>query len=102
MKGGGFTQNVITMEISIITTEDLSLFKKDLLSEIRELMQQQDSPPVKKYLRSSEVIKLLKISPGTLHNLRENGTLPYSKLGGLIFYEADKIARILEEGKVSN
>lgn len=89
------------MPTSIITTEDLAKFKKELLGEIRELLKQHSKAPLKKYFKSSEVIKMLKISPGTLHNLRENGTLPYSKIGGLIFYESDKIAKLMEERKVS-
>ncbi|MDT0676493.1 helix-turn-helix domain-containing protein [Autumnicola musiva] len=89
------------MPTSIITTEDLAKFKKELLGEIKDLLKQHSKEPLKKYFKSSEVIKMLKISPGTLHNLRENGTLPYSKIGGLIFYESDKIAKVMEERKVS-
>ncbi|MBZ9629766.1 helix-turn-helix domain-containing protein [Salegentibacter sp. LM13S] len=88
------------MATSIITTEDLASFKKELLGEIKVLLQEQGKFSSKKYLKSTDVMKMLKISPGTLQNLRVNGTLPYSKIGGLIFYEADKIAAVLEENKV--
>ncbi len=90
----------IAMATSIITTEDLAAFKKELLGEIKVLLQEQGKFSSKKYLKSTDVMKMLKISAGTLQNLRVNGTLPYSKIGGLIFYEADKIASVLEENKV--
>ena len=90
----------ITMATSIITTEDLAVFKKEMLGEIKVLLQEQGKFSSKKFLKSSDVMKMLKISPGTLQNLRVNGTLPYSKLGGLILYDADKIAKVLEDKKV--
>jgi hypothetical protein len=51
--------------------------------------------PAKRWLRSVEVRKLLNISPGTLQTLRNNGTLPYTKIGGLIYYDAYQIDQIL-------
>ena len=32
--------------------------------------------------------KILNISPGTLQNLRVNGTLPYIKIGGVMYYSS--------------
>jgi len=49
----------------------------------------------KKFLRSTEVRKMLGISVGTLQNLRVNGTLPYTKVGGIIFYDQKDIAKML-------
>ena len=55
----------------------------------------------KKWLKSSEVKKLLRISPGTLQNLRINGTLTYTKIGGSIFYSYEEIIKVMEQNKVS-
>lgn len=90
------------MATSIITTEDLANFKKEMLGEIRELLKQHVARSDKKYLRSGEVMNLMKISASTLSNFRKDGTLPYSKIGGLNFYEAETIANVLEERRVSN
>ena len=57
---------------------------------------------VKKWLKSTEVRKLLGISPGTLQNLRINGTLPYSKIGGVIYYDHEEIQNILAQNRVDN
>lgn len=86
----------------IITTGDLEEFKAQLLDEIGKLFKQLNGEPSKKWLKSQEVRKLLGISPGTLQNLRVNGTLPYTKIGGVIFYEFTDIQGMLEENRIRN
>lgn len=91
------------MPTSIITTEDLKVFKEELLTEIREIFQKQDHGlSSKKWLKSTEVMKMLKISPGTLQNFRINGTLPFTKIGGIIYYDASDIQDILSTNKIHN
>ena len=88
------------MPTSIITTDDLREFKLELLEEIKELLTTSGGSKGKQWLKSTEVMELLKISPGTLQNLRVNGTLPYTKIGGLIYYDATEIDRVMEENRV--
>ncbi|WP_300439134.1 helix-turn-helix domain-containing protein [Christiangramia sp.] len=91
------------MPASIITTEDLKAFKKELLSEIKELFKKQQKGVIaKKWLKSTEVMEMLKISPGTLQNFRVNGTLPFTKMGGIIYYDALDIQEILTNNKINN
>jgi len=85
------------MNLEVITKEDLKEFKNDLLAEIRRLMQPV-SGQSKKWLRSAEVRKLLHISPGTLQNLRINGTLHFTRISSIIYYKADDINKMLEGG----
>jgi hypothetical protein len=85
------------MNLEIITKEDLAAFKIELLAEIKQLLQPGQGQH-KKWLKSNEVRKLLHISPGTLQNLRINGTLNYTRLGSIIYYRADDINKLLEEG----
>ena len=73
------------MPATIITTDDLRDFKLELLDDIKKLLSKQAQGKLKKYLKSSELMDLLQISPGTLQNLRIKGTLPYTKVGGIIF-----------------
>lgn len=89
------------MAVEIITKEDLLKFKRDLILELRELMKtaDQDKP---KWIKSPEVRKMLDISPGTLQNLRINGTLPYTKIGGAIYYSVDDIEKVLQSRKIRN
>jgi len=80
--------------IELITKEDLEHFRSELLKDLKLLLRQPASAEEKKWLKSSEVRKLLKISPGTLQNLRINGTLAYTKIGGTIYYNAEDIENL--------
>jgi len=83
------------MNVELITKDDLKEFKSDLLSEIKAIMQPGQGQS-KKWLKSIEVRKLLNISPGTLQNLRINGTLRFSKIGSIMYYKLEDINKILE------
>jgi len=83
--------------IELITKEDLENFKAELLKDIKAMIKPVDSVN-KKWLKSSEVRKLLNISPGTLQNLRINGTIPFTRIGSIIFYKMEDISSILEGG----
>ena len=45
---------------------------------------------------------LLQVSPGTLQNLRINGTLPYTKVGGIIYYDAEEIQDVMNSNRVQH
>ncbi|WP_418499453.1 helix-turn-helix domain-containing protein [Flagellimonas sp.] len=90
------------MGTTIITTEDLMEFKLELLEDIKGLLQNGLGQTGKKWLKSNEVRELLGISPGTLQNLRINGTLPYTKIGGVLYYEYHEIMEVLERNKIHN
>ena len=90
------------MPKEIITTDDLREFKLELLEDFKKLLQANPSNQTKKYLKSNEIMELLQVSPGTLQTLRINGTLPYTKIGGIIYYEAEEIQRVMDENKVKH
>ena len=86
------------MKVELITKEDLDSFKKELLEEIRR-----NSPHPRKtekepreWLKSYEIRELLGISAGTLQNLRLNGTLPFTKIGGLMYYRYEDIRKLMD------
>jgi hypothetical protein len=87
------------MSVEIITKEDLQTFRVELLNDIKNLLESSGKLESKKWLRSPEVRKLLGISPGTLQNLRINGSIPYSKIGSLIYYPYDDVVKVLEKYK---
>ncbi|HEU4633188.1 helix-turn-helix domain-containing protein [Chitinophaga oryzae] len=86
------------MAAEILTREDLAIFKTELFRELRELVNAPAIQP-RKWLKSYEVRDLLGISPGTLQNMRINGTISFTKIGGLIFYEYDDILKLMEGTK---
>jgi hypothetical protein len=89
------------MAQEIITIEDLQQFRLQLLEDLKVLIQPTHNPSQKEWLKSSDVRKMLGISHGTLQNLRIKGVLPYRKLGGIMFYRYEDIARMLNGDKVS-
>lgn len=90
------------MAATIITTEDLREFKEELLEDIKAIINHQSGFNTKKWLKSPEVRDLLSISPGTLQNLRINGTLPYTRVGGVIYYDYEEIQKVMEENRIHN
>jgi hypothetical protein len=87
------------MAIEVITREDLNEFRELLLSELNTLFNSKTQQQ-KQWLKSNEVRKLLNISPGTLQNLRINGTLSYTKVGSILYYPYQDIQKLLEHNKV--
>jgi hypothetical protein len=85
------------MTFDIITKVDLKNFKDEIINEIATLLQGRTDH--KKWLKSSDVRKMLNISPSTLQNLRVNGTLPYTKMGSTIYFEYSDVVKILTENK---
>jgi hypothetical protein len=85
------------MNINLITQTELDNLKNEILTEISNLLEGQQSN--KRYLRSSEVEQVLNVSAGTLQNLRINGTIPFSKVGGTIFYSFEDIVKMMEDNK---
>ena len=83
-------------QIDLLTKEDFELFKQDLIREISALLKPQNHNP-KQWLRSAEVRNLLHISSGTLQNFRVNGTLTFTKVGGIFYYKYDDILKVLEK-----
>ncbi|EKT4499170.1 helix-turn-helix domain-containing protein [Flavobacterium psychrophilum] len=87
-------ENIELLNHQNVTKRDLLNFGNLLLAEFKSISSEEEKTA--QWLKSSEVRKLLKISPGTLQNLRINGTLYYAKVGGIIYYKYDDIKKLLE------
>ncbi len=86
------------MQIDHVTKEDFMELKA-LLIEIKESLNGKVSKSEDKtWLKSAEVRKILGISPGTSQNLRINGSLPFRKIGGSMYYKLSDIHQLLEGG----
>ena len=87
------------MNVELVTKNDLDNLRDTLLKELRSLVGIKSD--TKKYLKSSEVREILGCSPGTLQNLRVNGTLEYTKIGGTIYYSSASVDEVFEKNKRS-
>ena len=85
--------------MQIITKEDLEIFKLELFKEINDIFKDK-SPVMNEWIKTKDVRKILGLSLGTLQNLRINGTLAYSKIGGLMFYRRSDIVKLLESNYI--
>lgn len=54
--------------------------------------------PLEDWLTGPFVEDMLDISTRSLQTLRTNGSLPYSKLGGKIYYKRQDVETLLEKG----
>ncbi len=92
------------MAVEIITMEDLERFGSLIISQLREEINQAfiNYPPKKEefnWLKSHQVQRLLGISASTLQMLRVKGTLPFTKIGGVIFYDKNDVLKILDDNR---
>lgn len=85
----------------LITREDLDQFRITLLKELTELLHSKPGQ-IKKWLKANEVRELLNVSSGTLQNLRINGTLTYTKIGGTHYYDNTDIEKVLNANKINS
>ena len=93
------------MNLQVLTKEDLDLFKTELFTELKSFFSDATKTNFKKddgnnkWLKSHQVQRMLAISPGTLQNLRINRTIPFTKIGGVIFYSVEDINNLLHRNK---
>lgn len=99
MKDNEEKQNQRINRDQIVTIGDLELFKKSLFDELKLLVQSAVGSGEKKWLRSSEVRKMLGISAGTLQNFRINRLLPFTRINKLIFYKPEDVEKLLSQKK---
>ncbi len=90
------------MAVDILTKDDLNSFKSELLEELKTLIRSKPNLQQKEWLKSYEVRKMLGISPGTLQQMRINGTIAFSQVGGLMFYKYDDIVKLMEKSLHKN
>ncbi len=83
------------MAVELLTRQDLQSFKQELLSDIQKILKDHSPEPGKQWLKSYEVRQMLGISRGTLQNLRTNGTLNATRIGGLMFYDYNDIKKLM-------
>jgi len=83
--------------LEFITKSDLLDFKREIIKELNNLLT--DKPQTSKWLKSADVRKMLNISSGTLQNFRVKGVLPYTKIGGTVFYDYYDVMKIMQKNK---
>jgi hypothetical protein len=73
-------------QLFLVDSEELEELVRNLREVKDSLLKftfEQDLPSL---LRTNEVKKILKVNDSTLATLRQNGTIPFSKIGGTIYF----------------
>lgn len=86
------------MAVDIVTKDDLQLFRKQLLQELKDLIvdfkKENFKMPIQGY-RTKQVKKILNCSDGKLQSLRISGKLRCKKIGGALYYMSEDIQKLL-------
>ena len=83
---------------NLVTVQDLQEFKEEIINKIEQI--NRNTATQKEWLKSSEVMEMLSISTGTLQNLRINGDIPFTKMGGTLYYKRDEVVKALNKYKL--
>ncbi len=81
--------------MQLATHDDLVQWKNEVIAEVKSLLKG-EIPQPEKWVKSNRARDILGCSPGTLQNLRQNGTLEFSKVGGTLYYSMESILSNLE------
>ena len=84
----------------LMTVAHMQIFKDEMLAEIRQMLKDPTGGRAKQWLKSTEVRKLLNISPGKLQTMRKSGTITFTRIGGAIYYDKEDIDQMFENNKV--
>ncbi|MBD8389363.1 helix-turn-helix domain-containing protein [Dysgonomonas sp. BGC7] len=83
----------------ILTYEDFKEFEAKVLKEFEGIKKVLPSISPKKWLRSSDIKKLLGVSHGKLQTMRNNKEIPFTLIGGTIFYSLEDVNKMLDAKK---
>lgn len=80
----------------IVSIEHLENLVRDV-QEVKALLKkerlQEDLPEL---LRTSEVKRILKLKDSSLATLRLNGTIPFIKIAGTVYYKKEDISQLID------
>lgn len=87
-------------KVELITKEDLREELDLHFSKISDIFINKSF--AHNWVKSEVVMKILGVTSSTLQTYRNNGTIPYSKIGGVILYNIDDINNTLMNNKILN
>lgn len=96
-----YENKVVGKKVSVdelVTIGDLQVFKDQLINEIKAIFSK-NGKPIKRWIKSNEVKKIFDISHGTLQTMRNSGEIPFTKMGGTLYYDQEEIEQCLLKRK---
>jgi hypothetical protein len=89
-----------TQRDQLLTIQDLTRFGEELLDELKKLLFEYRGRPTTQWLKAAEVKKMLRVSDGKLQYLRDRGVIPFTKLGGVTYYNLREIEDLMQSDKL--
>ena len=89
------------MEVMQLLLE-LSGAIKEMKAQVLILKQTRTEKFKQEWIDGQDVIDALNISKRTLQSLRDNGTLPYSRVNGKFYYKVADLEKLLESNYSRN
>lgn len=87
------------MGLEIVTKEDLQIFRIQLLDDLKQILEFENTKKeAPEWIKSCEVRKILKLSPGSLQNLRISGALNPVKIQGTWYYKLSEVNSLFDKG----
>ena len=81
---------------------ELSGAIKEMKAQVLILKQTRTEKFKQEWIDGQDVIDALNISKRTLQSLRDNGTLPYSRVNGKFYYKVADLEKLLESNYSRN
>lgn len=86
----------------IITLKEFQEFEKQIFEELQELKDLVGHAGLnRKWIKSSDIKAMLGVSHGKLQAMRDNREIPYSVIGGTIFYNIEEVNKALERRMIT-
>lgn len=86
------------MAIELVTKEDLQVLRLQLISDIKQMLEGLPEPVEHStWLKTRDVMRLLKISASTLQTYRINGSIKFTKIGGTLYYDFQQLKNLLKK-----
>lgn len=80
-----------------ITHRDLERLKNEILIALEQKINAIESRKENRWLRTNDMIKEYGFSISSLTAKRKEGSIPYSKFEGVLFYDRKRIDQLLED-----
>jgi hypothetical protein len=90
------------VNIEAATFQEMKMTLKHFSTRIRQIVGKTQTKNTEEWLDNQDVCTLLKISPRTLQNLRNNGSIPYTQIERKIFYNKRDIWNFIEERNIQS
>ncbi len=85
--------------VTLVKSDDLEDFRVRLLEDIQKLLAEKYQKPLRRWIKSHEAMRMLTIAPITLQRLRNDGILPFTRVGRTIYYDFNDIEALLVRNK---